>query len=255
MENKYLKKVFRESELVISIDKERKEKTLNLLSEEINRTKNIFLYDKKKIIKNQFIYMDKTVLLGNIAGRFIMVAFAFIFYNFRLNNREVITLYSILASIISVLSLAGISKMFSSSNSELEGSCYFNTKQMITLQMVFSGIINLAVLLMVTIILGYKMQMAFVQLGLYVFVPYVFTQCCCLCTFLTKTGRQSSYILFGVGLFTCVIFSMVAIIPKVYLMSAMIFWVIAFIVGVLMLSIQIKIFFHEIEKGELLCMN
>lgn len=255
MDNKNLKEIFQKSERFIFIDKERKEKTLDLLREEVNKRKNIVLYDKKKIIKNQFIYMDKTALFFNIGGGSIMIALAYVLYNLRVENREVIVLYSVFASILSVLSLMGLSKIFSSNISELECSCYFNAKQMITLQMVSSGILNLTVLLIVAFIVGDKWEMAFIQVGLYIIVPFVYTQCSCLCMFLSKQRRQSSYMLFAVGIFSSVLCSVIAIIPQAYLISAVTFWAIAFIAGMLMLSMQIKLLFQEIEKGELICMN
>lgn len=254
LKDRKLKQLFQESEHDICIDAERKKKTLHFLSVEISRKKAL-LYDKKIIIKNQLIYMDKTSLFGSIAGSFIVMALIYLFSELGWDNHEVIALNSIFSAFLSVLSLAGISNIFSSNIAEVGESCYFNVKQMVAFQMLYHGIVSLTVLLIVTIWVSSQWEVAFLQVGLYVVVPYVFTQCCCLFSFLTKTGRQSPYVIFIVGIFVCIVFATVAMSPQIYSASAIVIWVTAFIVGVTMLSIQIRFLFCEIGKGEILCAN
>lgn len=254
MEDKRLKEIFRESERYICIDEERKEKTLYLLREEINK-KKIFLNDKEMIVKNQIIYMDKTSVIGSIVSSIIIIMLIALFSKLGWENREVIASNSVFSSLLSVLSLAGVSNLFSSRLSELEESCYFNVKQVITFQMISNGIIDLTILLIVTILVGSQWKIMIFQVGLYAFVPYVFTQCCCLVSLLTKAGRQSSYIIFVVGIFTCFVFGIVSMIPQIYSASAMTVWIIAFIVGIAILSIEIRVLFYEIGKGDILCTN
>lgn len=246
--------MFRESEPHICIDANRKEKTMHLISKEINK-KKILLYDKRIIVKNQFIYMDKTSLMGSVVSSFIIVMLIFLFSKLGWENREVIASNCAFSSLLSVLSLVGVSNVFSSSLSELEESCYFNVKQVVAFQMICHGIISLTVLMTVTIWVGSQWKIMFFQVGLYVFVPYVLTQCSCLFTFLTKTGRQSSYMIFVIGIFTCLVFCIVAMIPQIYSASAITIWMIAFIIGIVMLGVQIRILFNEIGKGEILCTN
>lgn len=252
MKDKMLKEMFRESESLLCIDADRKKKTLYLLSKEINK-KKILLYDKRIIIKNQFIYMDKTSLIGSVVSSFFIIMLIFLFNKLGWENHEVIASNCVFSSLLSVISLVGVSNVFTTSLPELEESCYFNVKQVVAFQMICQGIISLTVLLIVTIWVGFEWKIMFFQIGLYVFVPFVLTQCCCLLSFLTKAGRQSSYMIFVIGVFTCLIFGIAAMIPQIYSASAISIWMIAFIIGIVMLSVQIRILFNEIRKGEILC--
>ncbi|MGL5258765.1 MAG: hypothetical protein ACRC7V_01525 [Lachnospiraceae bacterium] len=254
MKDKQLREMFRESENNICIDAERKEKTLCFLNEEINR-KKILLYDKKIIIKNQFIYMHKTSLVGSIVGSLVIMVLIAFFSEFGWKNREVIASSCFFSAILSMLSLVGVSNIFSSRLSELEESCYFNVKQGVAFQLISHGIISLAVLMIVTILVGAKWNMMFFQAGLYVFVPYVLTLCCCLLVLITKVGRQSSYMIFVVGIFASIAFSVISMIPWIYSTSAIAIWILAFLIGIALLKSQIRNLFYEIGKGEILCMN
>lgn len=169
-------------------------------------------------------------------------------------SREDILAYTIIFSgVMGALAPCGIHKSLASKMAELGETCFFNTKQMVALQMVYSGIINLVLLIVGICFVGIKWQVGLLQIGLYILVPFFFSCCCCLGALLTAIGRRSQYTFVVVSMFAGVFFMVLASKPQIYKTSALSFWGVALVVGIFMFVMQIKILFHHIEKGEKLC--
>lgn len=255
MKNSKIKTLFHTAEGAIHIDGEKKQETLELLEREIDKKKIADVDGNVQIWKNQFQYMDKRMFLVQAAECVFMLLYVIFMKHFGMGREEMIVSSVILSGILGILWVLQVGRLFYPNMAELAESCYFNTKQLAVFSMVYSGIISLAILMVMVLFVGYEWKIRFLQVGLYVLVPCVYTGCFCLGTLLTETGRRNPYIVAVTGSFAVALQIVIASIPRIYQPSAMLFWGAAFVVGIALLGIQVKVMFRELEKGEILCMN
>ncbi len=248
---KDIREQFRITDRIILIDQQRKEDTLLFLQKEISRKKTVKIYGKKGILIRQFRYMDKSML--GIHAVFCIIALFVMFL--QQEEKNILFVSTIISGILGVISILIIGRIFFSGIVELGESCYFNVRQMVAFQMFLSGITNLTVLSVIILFVGIRWKMDLYRIGLYLFVPFLITECCCLMTVLSEVGRKNSCLLMVTGAFAiafnCILVSM----PDLYRMTALTVWGIAFAAGLLLFAVQVGILFRGIEKGEILCMN
>lgn len=258
-----IREQFRITDRIVVIDEKRKKETLSLLQKEILQKKTGVIHNRKEILIQQFRYMDKSVLGIHAAfGMISLLIMALIPEHegyeklmMGIKAENIIFISTVISCILGVVSILGISRVFFSGIAELSESCYFNVRQMVAFQIFLSGIIDLTVLFFDVLFVGVRWKINLLQIGLYIFVPFLITECCCMMTVLSEVGRRNSYLLVMVGAFTIVFNCILASSLNLYRMTALAVWGIAFVIGLLLFTVQIKILFRGIEKGEILCTN
>lgn len=255
MLDREMRQLFEEAEQTIQIEQEKRRESIAKLLQLADDKKENGCIDRKSVIINQIRYMDKSMLWVQLLAE-LLIAFIFLrFGSLEIPRYDMIAYTIIFSGMIGVLLPAAIQRSFATNIVELSETCYFNTKQMVVFQMTYSGISCLLLLLVGILFVGMKWQINFVEIGLYVLVPFVFSSCCCLGVLLTETGRRNMHTFVGVGLFLGVFYIVLVSLPYIYQASALLFWGIALIVGVCLFGIQLHILFRDIDKGEILCMN
>lgn len=255
MRDSDMRDFFRASAHDIRIDEDRRKTTMSQLKTEIDAKKFSIVRSRRQLLKNQFRYADKTMLWVQALGYFVMAGYIGVVSIYGMDQENMIVSAMILSGIQGVFSIFSISRMFSSNMAELGESCFFNVKQMTAVSMVYSGIISLVMLFLAVVFISYHWKLEMFQAGLYVAVPFVFAECCCLGAILTETGRRNPFTFEAAGMFVSIFYIMIASIPGVYQVSAITFWCIALMAGVVLLGVEIKILYLGIERGEILCMN
>lgn len=239
----------------IRIDEKRKAETMSILQKEISEKQIGILNSRKLIIKGQIRYMDKSVTVIHTLLCMILSAVGVIMTCHGASKEDMILFSMMLSSVMGIVSIVQTSRIFSSGIAELSESCYFNIKQIVAFHMVLSGIINLTFLLLSVFFVGIRWKMNLLQTGLYLLVPFVMTQCCCLRVLLTEVGRKNTYLLVMTGIFSMIFCLLIASIPELYRITALAVWCIAFIIGLLLLGIQVKTLFKGMERGDMICTN
>ena len=250
-----IKDRFRDADRLVVIDKQRKEETMQLLQKHISEKHITVLSSRRRILYNQIRYMDKSVAGIHMLFCVLLILIAALMYQRGVEKENIIFASMVLSGILGVISIVEIGHIFYPGMAELSESCYFNVKQIVAVHMSLSGIINLAVLCISILFVGVGWKINLVQIGLYVLVPFVIAECCCLGVLLTEAGRKNSYLLIMVGAFLVVFYMLLASTPNLYRVSALAVWGIAFFAGLFILSIQIKRLFKGIKRGEIICMN
>lgn len=246
---------FRTEDGTIKIDEKRKADTMLVLRKSIAEKQTGIISSRKRIIVNQFRYMDKSMIFAHVllCAALLLVAAVM---KWRGAEADDIVLFSILMSgVLGIASVVGISRIFFQGIAELGESCYFNVRQIVALYMLVSGVINLTVLSFGILFVGLQWKISLLRIGLYIMVPFVAAQGCCLKVLLTEAGRKNTYLLLMTGIFLVIFFIIMASVPNVYMVTAYAAWAAAFIAGVLLLGVQIRALFRGIEKGEIICMN
>lgn len=259
MTEKDIREQFRITDRMITVDEKRKEETWSLLRKEIYKKKTGIVHSRKKMLIQQLRYMNKSMLGVHMAFCILSVLFMSILRGYNLmsgmEEKDILWLSIIVSGILGVVSNLGVGHVFYSGIAELSESCYFNVRQMVAFQLFLSGVISLAVLTVDILFIGTWCKIHLLRVGLYVFVPYLLTECCCLTAVLTETGRKNSYLLAAAGVFGILCSGLLFIIPDLYEMTALTVWGVAFIIGLVLSVIQIRMLFRGIEKGEILCTN
>lgn len=255
VKDKDIKEKFRITDSMVRINENRKQNTLLFLRKNIAKKEIGILQDRKKILYNQIRYMDKGALGIHLLLCLILLSVTVVLSCYNKNQEEVIMFSMVLSGVLGIASVVEISRIFFSGIAELSESCYFNVKQIVAFHMLLSGVINLTVLSVGIVFVSFRWKMNFIQIGLYILVPLVIAECCCLWVLLTETGRRSIYPLIMIGIFVIAFYMIMACEPKLYQVTALTSWGIIFIAGLCILGIQVKILFKGIEKGEIICTN
>ena len=164
--------------------------------------------------------------------------------------------YTIVYSgMLGVLLPAAVHRSFASNMAELSETCYFNTKQMVVLQMIYFGISSLVFITIGIFLVGVKWQIPLVQISLYGLVPFVLSGCCCLGALMTKNGRRNSYTFVGTTIFLGMFYMTLVSNSWICDSTVLFLWGILLLVGIFLFAIQLALLFRYIDKGEILCMN
>lgn len=252
---KALKSAFTDADAGLPIDKARRQDALTALQHAIACKEVHLIYSKRLIWQNRFRYADRSSGMIHLLGCMIMLFLMFVMDLQHVDRGFMTASAMILAGVLGSLSILVVSRICFSKLAELSESCFFNVRQMTAVDMVFSGLINLAVLTMMILFAGSRWQIRLLQIGVYILVPYIFTQCACLGVLLTEAGRKNVWLIAAIGGFLSVFYVILASTPHLYTESALVVWVIALLFGAGLLGIQIHALFREISKGEILCTN
>lgn len=240
-----IKGLFDKNDRYVVIDAAKKQETRNLIKRQEKEQRNFVSANKWQMIKMQVCYMDKTILLVHLAACFGTVILG--------NSRNWEQISMIVASALGALSLLEVGNMFYSGMTEIGESCYFNVRQLAAFQMVYSGLFSLAALLLATVSASLKYQLHIMKTGIYILVPFVFTECICMTVMLMETGRRNLLFFVAAGVFSALFWSVLASIPSLYAVTALALWGLALIVGIGIFVVLIRRFFNALDKGELLC--
>lgn len=250
-----LKYLFLSADSRLVIDKDRKSNTIDILRKEIECKEVCLVVSKRKIWLNQMRYADRSMYFIHLPGCAFML-FLMVMMDIRnVDSESMITFSMILAGMLGSLSILGIGKVCFAELAELGETCFFSVSQMTAFEMIRSGVINLTALAAGIFFAGSHWKIHLLQLGLYLLVPFIFTQCICLGALLTEIGRRNAWLIAAIGAFLSVFYVILASTPRLYIESALFIWVIALIVGMAVFGIQINTLFREIGKGEILCTN
>lgn len=250
-----IKEKFRITDRLMQIDENRKRESISLLQNKIKEKQINMAHHGRKILLQQVRYMDKLIMITQIILYVIVVIIAIMMRQKGVLEEEIILFSILISGLFGIISIAQISRIFSSGIAELSESCYFNVKQIVAFQLLISGVMNLTMLFFVILFVGLFWKIALIQIGLYILVPFVIAQCCCLKALLLEIGRKNSYLLIIVGIFITILYIVIASIPRVYQLTALSIWGVSFVVGILLLGMQVRALFEGIERGDILCMN
>lgn len=250
-----IRSAFAETDSRLIIDRKRRQDTLDLLRDTIECKEVRLVYKKRQIWLNQLRYADKNMILFHLSGHIVML-FLMVLMDIRnVDSRFMTASAMIFAGVLGSLSILAVSRVCFTKPAELSESCYFNVRQLTAFDMVFSGLVNLAMLSMVILFAGFQWKMRLIQIGLYILVPFIVTQCVCLGVLLTEAGRRNAWLVAAIGAFLSAFYLILASTPHLYTESALFIWVIALLLSAVIFTVQINALFREISKGDILCTN
>lgn len=253
--DKKVKRLFEEAQQQMFIEEERKKSGIANVVHSADLKQKKTWADRWNVFWNQSRYMDKTILWIQLLAE-AMVAFLFcVFCTLEVPRQDMIAYIIVCSGMLGVLLPAALHRSFASNMAELSETCYFNTKQMVVLQMIYFGISSLVFITIGIILVGVKWQIPLVQISLYGLVPFVLSGCCCLGALMTKNGRRNSYTFVGTTIFLGMFYMTLVSNSWICDSTVLFLWGILLLVGIFLFAIQLALLFRYIDKGEILCMN
>jgi len=244
-----IRDLFLKNDSRVIIDASKKQETQKYIRAQKFEQENS-INTRWQMIKGQMQHMDKNILWIHLAVCVGIIVFVWTDW-FRIQYWEKYGM--IFSGVLGALSFLEVGSMFFSRMTELEAACYFNVRQLAAFQMTYSGLLSLAVLLIFTIFANIRLEKNLIVMGIYILVPFVFTECVCMTVMLTEIGRRNILLLIAAGIFSTFFWGILASRPILYEASATVFWVAALFAGIGIFAVQIKRFFHVLDKGEMIC--
>lgn len=163
---------------------------------------------------------------------------------------------SVLAAWMGVAGCVSLGRHFSRGMAELEQSCFFNLSQLWTIKMALSGTADILILLLASGRIAAEASVPFIQVCLYVLVPLVLANICCLLFFTAIRGGRSRYGQLAMAF----IAGIIAVIPaswpeEAYGGASLWAWVLALFCGMGIYLWQLRCMYMKIRRGEIVCWN
>ncbi len=163
---------------------------------------------------------------------------------------------SVLAAWMGVAGCVSLGRHFSRGMAELEQSCFFNLSQLWTIKMALSGTADILILLLASGRIAAEASVPFIQVCLYVLVPLVLANICCLLFFTAIRGGRSRYGQLAMAF----IAGIIAVIPaswpeEAYGGASLWAWVLALLCGMGIYLWQLRCMYMKIRRGEIVCWN
>ena len=163
---------------------------------------------------------------------------------------------SVLAAWMGVLGCCSLGRHFSQGMAELEQSCYFNLPQLWTIKMTLSGAADVLVLALGSGTIAGKTNLPFGQVCLYVMVPFVLSNICCLLFFTALRGSRNRYGQLVLALMTGLLAAAVSSLPmEAYAKGSLWAWAAVFSGGIGIYLCQLRYMYGKIRRGEIVFCN
>lgn len=239
-----------------SMDERKKEKSLE----------GIYQAAEKKQIRRVPSFIEKawsqlrfqTWKYWTVQGGTLLLAMLLVYWQNRGQRDEIESMVFCSAFLVLAgnLCLSGIGRLFSWHMAELEQTLYLNLKQMVCIQMLAAGVVDMAILSIFAGINGRGSEAGVGLYLLYMVVPFLWADSLYL---YMLTAMRRNFIGYK-QLSSAVLCTITAVfIPLIwknaYEAAYVHIWVLLCVGGILLLICQIKSMFGKIERGEELCRN
>lgn len=163
---------------------------------------------------------------------------------------------SVAAAWLGVLSNGLLGRHFSSGMAELEQSCYINLTQMWTIRMILvTGVDIFFVLTVFSGGIALRTDTFFGRVAVYLLVPFILSNACCLLGASAIRGGKGKYILAALAVLTALVAAAPSFLPKVYTAAYLWVWFGVLLLGTLIFAGQIRICYSRMIRGEMVCWN
>lgn len=161
---------------------------------------------------------------------------------------------SVTAAWMGMMACADLGHHLSRGMAELEQSCYINLPQLWTIKMILMGTVDLLILGLCSGGISHNTQTPIWQVGVYLLVPFVLSNLCCL-LFLSVLRERRNH---GAQLALAVVLALAALGPSladVYNWGSFGVWLLILAAGCILLAEQLREYYKKIAGGEILCWN
>lgn len=162
---------------------------------------------------------------------------------------------SIVAAWMGVLANSVVSRHFSHGMAELEQSCYINLSQMWTIRMILTIGVDICILTVFSGGVAMCTNTFFGRVAVYLLVPFVLSNSCCLLAVSALRGGRGRYMLMVLAVLTGLIALAPSTSPEIYRAAYLWVWLCMLFLGIVVLAGQMKNCYGRMIRGEMICWN
>lgn len=162
---------------------------------------------------------------------------------------------SVVAAWMGVAACSDLGRGISEGMAELEQSCYFNLPQLWTMKMIITGTVDILLLMVCGGKIAEITVSPFVQVCVYLLVPFVLSNVCCLLLFSFIRGGKGRYGQLVMAFLTGIMAMFPSATPSWYQMEYLWIWMSVLLAGGALFWWQSRKLYGKIVRGELLCWN
>lgn len=237
------------------LDEEEKEKRLAAISQAVGKKQLRYYPSFWEKLWNQLRFQSWKYRMSQ--GAVLLAAMLLVLYleQKETAGTESITVCSVFLVFSGNICLSGIGRLFSWHMAELEQTLYLNLKQMVCIGMLEAGLIDLAVLSVLTGFAGKMSQLGTGTTLLYMLVPFLWSDILYLQMLTALRNTQPGYRHLAAGLLCCLLALFPVLLKDRYNTDYLPVWALGAVAGVLLLAAQIYRMLGKMEGGDSLCLN
>lgn len=248
--------LFAAADQCLPVNEARKADTLSILSREIQSIRLRPRQNHKMLLLHLLRYADRNLPFTHLLSCLAMLLLL-LYYLGRQNvpapTDTLLMLSMTYPCFLVLFTVFEIRQVCFVRIAELHETCFFHVRQLVSLSMLLSGLLNLITVSAGILLVGLHWKIRLLQAGLYMLVPFIFMQCLCFGYMLTEVGRRHFWVnaVFTVPLsLSCLIFLQTR---NLYTEPALFAWAAALFAGIVILTAEWKLFLARLQKGEILC--
>lgn len=236
-------------------DSHKKEASLILIRNHINakKTRNTPSSGELIWIQMQYITPVFWVLQGGLL--FLLILLLYRLPGQKKELTDYLWWSSIAAAWMGVLSNGVLGKHFSSRMAELEQSCYINLSQMWTIRMILITGVDICILTMFSGGIAARTDTFFGRIAMYLLVPFMLSNSCCLLMISTLRGGRGKYTLAALAVITALLAMSPSVFPAAYTTAHLWVWFCLLVLGAVIFAGQIRNCYSRMTRGEMICWN
>lgn len=165
------------------------------------------------------------------------------------------TMVSVFTVIAGSVSINSLNRVFAWHMAELEQTLYLNLKQMVSMHLLLSGVIDLCFLSILIGLLGPSQSEGMGAFAVYLLVPFLWANVCWLQALTAWRGILRGYRQICLGLFCGLMALLPGFIPEVYASVYLPVWGGLFVAGFMGLAAALRRLFRKTEGGDMICLN
>lgn len=247
--------LFAASDQCFPINETRKSDTLSILSQEIQAVRLRPRPAHKMLLLHLLRYADRNLPCTHLLSCLVMLLLLLSLgrQNIPEQTSTLLMLSMTYPCFLVLFTVFEIRQVCFVRIAELHETCFFHVRQLASLSMILSGLLNLATVSAGILLVGLQWKIRLLQAGLYMLAPFIFMQCLCFGCMLTEAGRRHFWVtvVFTIPLsLSCLFFLQTR---KSYTEPALFAWAAALFAGIIILWAEWKLFIARLQKGEILC--
>lgn len=239
----------------LSPDPERKSRSMDVLRQAVSEKRLLYKPSLLNLLGIQLQYISPG--FWALQGGLLLVVVLLLWRTSSIHGGLVDYLWwgSVTAAWMGMLVCGDLGRHLSRGMAELEQSCYFNLPQMWTIKMVLTGGADILILGFCCGGIAYNTDTPVWQVSVYLLVPFVLSNLCCLLLLTLLRGKRGH----GTLLALAIVIAMAASGPSLavwsYTWNFLWTWVMTLAVGSVLLARQLRQCYKKISRGEILCWN
>lgn len=231
------------------------DETVRLAKIEFERTPIQYKMPFRELFVGQIKYISPYIWIVQ-AALLLIVSCSLIFSTNGIDERQtIITILSVSAPIIALVAIPELAKSFTNNMWELESTSKFNLQKLIVIRLMIIGVMDLSTITIIVITTCTLYEMSFVNVILYILVPFCLTNSIYLFILRNFQGKTVVFGCLIVGLIIAIVLCYLSMFNVWYALTSTFLWIILLTFSVCTLAHEIIKLLKSIQRGEEMLWN